>query len=77
MSTHSGTIKRLVSERGFGFILIDGGSDEIFFHATATQGVKGDRDFQRMREGQRVTFNVGEGEKGPRAIDVEFQTRNT
>lgn len=78
MSTHSGTIKRIVADRGFGFIEVDGtAGEELFFHATATQGTKGDREFQRMKEGQRVTFDIGKGEKGPRAVDVRFQTRNT
>lgn len=61
-----GTIKR-ITEKGFGFI--ETGSDkDMFFHSS---NVEGD-GFDRLREGQRVTFNVGEGPKGPRAENVRI-----
>lgn len=55
----SGTIKKLVSDRGFGFIAEDGGK-EIFFHRSQ---VADDR-FDSLKEGQKVTFERG---KDPRS----------
>ncbi len=60
-----GTIKRL-TDRGFGFIDTGEGRD-IFFHMSAVDGVS----FDQLREGQRVSFTVGEGPKGPRAENVK------
>jgi CspA family cold shock protein len=61
----TGTVKKLVRERGFGFIT---GSDgvEVFFHRSAVQG----DGFDALAEGQAVTFDVERGEKGPRAANV-------
>lgn len=58
------TIKRL-TDRGFGFLDTGGGQD-LFFHMSALQGVT----FEQLREGQKVTYDVGEGPKGPRADNV-------
>ena len=60
-----GTIKRLVTDRGFGFI-DTGGSKDLFFHMTAVEGL----DFEDLEEGQRVEYEKGEGPKGPRAESV-------
>ncbi len=66
MAASHGTIKRLVSEKGFGFIeASDGG--EYFFHQSACSGVR----FDELREGQAVTFDKGQGPKGPRAENVK------
>jgi CspA family cold shock protein len=60
-----GTIKRL-TDKGFGFI--SSGSDkDMFFHSTNLEGVR----YEELREGQRVTYNVGQGPKGPRAENVQ------
>lgn len=59
-----GTIKKLVSDKGFGFIKTDRG--ELFFHHSACQGIQ----FESLREGQEVEFNEGSGPKGPRAESV-------
>ena len=65
MGTMSGTIKRLISDKGFGFILAEDGN-EYFFHQSAyTQG-----SFSDLREGQAVTFEKGNGPKGPRGENV-------
>ena len=61
MAASNGTIKRLVSDKGFGFILADDGN-EYFFHNSACQGTR----FDQLREGQPVTFDKGQGPKGPR-----------
>jgi len=67
MSTMSGTIKRLVSEKGFGFVAA-GDGNEYFFHQSACLGVR----FDDLREGQAVTFEKGQGPKGPRAENVKL-----
>lgn len=63
----TGTIKRLVSDKGFGFIAANDGSRvEYFFHTSACRDVR----FDELREGQTVSFDVGQGPKGPRAENV-------
>jgi cold shock protein len=59
-----GTIKKLVADRGFGFIKGDQG--EIFFHHSEVQGVA----FEDLHEGQKVEYQIGEGKKGPCATSV-------
>ena len=66
MST--GTIKRLVRDRGFGFIRDDGGQ-EWFFHRSSVQG-----DFDQLNEGQRVQFDEEPSAKGPRAGNVRGES---
>jgi CspA family cold shock protein len=61
----TGTIKRLVIEKGFGFVAADDGN-EYFFHQSGVQGA----EFTQLREGQPVTFQTGQGPKGPRAEQV-------
>ncbi len=62
----TGTIKKL-TDKGFGFISTEeeGGKD-IFFHSSALSGV----DFNELNEGDQVTFDTEESDKGPRAINV-------
>jgi CspA family cold shock protein len=60
-----GTIKRLVADRGFGFIRTDSG-EELFFHRSQVQGVA----FESLMERQRVSFTAGNGPKGPVAENV-------
>lgn len=67
MSVSNGTIKRLVSDKGFGFILADDGN-EYFFHQSACR----DAAFHELRESQAVTFERGNGPKGPRAENVRL-----
>ncbi len=67
MPTMTGTIKRLVSDKGFGFILA-GDSNEYFFHQSACSGTP----FDSLREGQAVTFEKAQGPKGPRAENVKL-----
>jgi len=59
-----GTIKKLISEKGFGFI--EGERGELFFHHSAVQGTT----FEALSEGQQVSFTEGRGPKGPRAESV-------
>ena len=60
-----GTIKKLVSDRGFGFITT-GGREELFFHHSSVQ----DTAFEALHEGQQVEYEEGRGPKGPRATSV-------
>ncbi|WP_442510672.1 cold-shock protein [Novipirellula sp. SH528] len=61
-----GKIKR-VTDKGFGFIETDSGSD-MFFHSSALEGI----NYDDLREGQLVSYNVGSGPKGPRAENVQL-----
>jgi CspA family cold shock protein len=67
MATMKGTVKRLVSDKGFGFLAASDGN-EYFFHQSACVGVR----FDELREGQSVTFDEGQGSKGPRAENVRL-----
>ena len=60
-----GTIKKVVRDRGFGFIHGDDGR-EIFFHRSSLQRL----NFDTLMEGEKVEFDVEPGEKGPRATKV-------
>ena len=62
----TGTIKRVISERGFGFIIAPDGT-EYFFHK---DGLAPSLDFDRLVGGESVTFDVESGPKGPRAVQV-------
>jgi CspA family cold shock protein len=64
MAAVKGTVKRLVHEKGFGFVADEGGR-EYFFHQSACDS------FNELREGQSVTFEAGQGPKGPRAENVK------
>ena len=59
-----GTIKKLISNKGFGFI--EGENGELFFHNSAVEG----GSFDSLTEGQRVEYDESEGPKGPRAENV-------
>ena len=62
----NGIIKRIVSDKGFGFILTSDGT-EWFFHKSAVRNKKWDE----LLEDDRVTFDEGRGPKGPRAENVQ------
>ncbi len=63
----TGTVKKFVDDRGFGFITPDEGDGEVFFHQSeiAMEGIR------TMEEGQRVEFDVEEGPKGLSAKQVK------
>ena len=63
----TGTIKRVISDRGFGFI-VDADGKEYFFHR---DGLARSLEFDRLVGGESVTFTVQSGPKGPRATEVE------
>jgi CspA family cold shock protein len=60
-----GTVKWFNDSKGFGFIQEDGGKD-VFVHHSAIQA----QGFKSLQEGQRVTFDVVDGAKGPAAANV-------
>jgi CspA family cold shock protein len=62
-----GTIKR-ITDKGFGFISTANSDKDMFFHSSSVEGTH----FNDLREGQEVTFNVGQGPKGPRAENVQL-----
>jgi CspA family cold shock protein len=63
-----GTIKKIVRDKGFGFIIPDDGGDDVFFHRSrlAPKVV-----FEDLREGDSVEFQVTKGEKGPQASNLK------
>ena len=63
----TGTIARLLIDKGFGFIRDESGV-ELFFHRSSVRGAV----FELLREGQRVEFVTEESQKGPRAGDIRL-----
>lgn len=62
---NEGTIARL-TDRGFGFISREGEEKDLFFHSNELENV----EYNDLKEGDKVTFEVGEGPKGPNATKV-------
>lgn len=63
----TGTIKKVISERGFGFISAPDGK-EYFFHK---DGLSSSMDFDRLTGGESVSFDIEAGPKGDRAVRVQ------
>lgn len=63
---NQGTVKWFNAEKGFGFITPDGGGPDLFVHHSAIQG----SGFKSLDENQRVSFDTGQGQKGPQATNV-------
>ena len=60
-----GTVAKM-TDKGFGFIKRDGEAKDLFFHSNELQNVS----FDELREGDAVTFEVGDSPKGPNAVNV-------
>ncbi|RDY23930.1 cold-shock protein [Romboutsia maritimum] len=61
----NGIVKWFNSEKGFGFISVDGG-DDVFVHFSAIQG----DGYKTLEEGQKVSFDITDGARGPQAANV-------
>lgn len=61
-----GIIKKKVADKGFGFISREGEAKDLFFHSTDLSGVT----FDELNEGDTVTFEIVDGDKGPAAKNV-------
>lgn len=62
-----GTVKWFNAEKGFGFIAPEDGSADVFVHYSEIKG----NGFRTLEENQKVSFEIGEGAKGPQAQDVQ------
>ncbi|WP_047985271.1 cold-shock protein [Ornithinibacillus californiensis] len=61
----NGVVKWFNAEKGYGFISTEGG-DDVFVHFSAIQG----EGFKSLEEGQEVTFEIVDGDRGPQAANV-------
>ena len=61
-----GTVKWFNAEKGYGFITPEDGGKDCFVHFSAIQG----GGFKKLEEGQKVEFEIGQGQKGPQAENV-------
>ena len=61
-----GTVKWFNAEKGYGFISVDGGGEDVFVHFSAIQS----NGYRTLEENQRVEFQVTQGPKGPQADQV-------
>src|SRR5262249_37998879 len=66
-SVGTGTVKWFSDEKGFGFITPDGGGRDLFVHFS---GINGD-GYRSLSEGAKVSFEEENGDKGPKAINVQ------
>ena len=63
-----GTVKWFNSEKGYGFIAVEGGGADVFVHYSAITG----SGYRSLEEGQRVEFDVKQGTRGPEATNVRI-----
>ncbi|MEE9157615.1 MAG: cold-shock protein [Gammaproteobacteria bacterium] len=67
MSVMIGTVKWFSESKGYGFVTPEDGSKDVFVHHSAIEG----DGFKTLAEGQKVTFEVEQGAKGPSAVKVQ------
>ena len=63
----TGTVKWFSSEKGYGFVTPDDGSADVFVHFSAIVG----DGYRNLDEGQKVSYEVTQGQKGPQASNVQ------
>ena len=61
-----GTVKRFNQEKGYGIIIPDEGGEDLFVHYSSIEG----SGFRSLEEGEKVSYEVGQGRKGPEAQNV-------
>lgn len=66
-SEMQGTVKWFNAEKGYGFIAPDGGGQDVFVHYSEIQT----QGFRTLDEGQKVEFEIGQGQRGPQATSVQ------
>lgn len=64
----SGTVKWFNAEKGYGFITVEGGGEDVFVHYSAIDMA----GYKVLAEGQQVVFEIGTGSKGPQAEGVHL-----
>ena len=64
----TGTVKWFNAEKGFGFITVDEGGQDVFVHFSAIDM----NGYKVLEEGQKVVFELGQGQKGPQAESVRL-----
>ena len=63
----NGVIKKLIADKGFGFIAVEGQEKDLFFHSNSLVDVQ----FSDLKEGDAVTFDVEDSPKGKNAVNVK------
>ena len=63
----TGTVKWFSDEKGFGFVTPDEGGKDLFVHHTGING----NGFRTLAEGARVSYDAENGDKGPKAVNVQ------
>ena len=66
---NNGTVKWFNAEKGYGFISNDNGGDDVFVHFSAIVG----EGYKTLEEGQNVTFDIEQGDRGPQAVNVTVE----
>jgi cold shock protein len=63
----TGTVKWFSDDKGFGFITPDDGDKDLFVHHTGING----EGYRSLQEGAKVSYDAEQGEKGPKAVNVQ------
>lgn len=67
-----GTIKKVISNRGYGFIDTDYQEGDLFFHKSNLDNL----EFNQLQEGQAVSFDIADGRRGPEAVNIKLSDGN-